>query len=222
MTTYAQDLFSLEKRSFFVPLSKAWCEQVWAEHKYLVMLASYRDYKEIVQAFKEQIQLARQQDSKDWTAFADWLCSRLEQIQELAVDRANAQNALTHAAGHLRGKLAAEETGSWHLLLSKDWRSAWRMLFLLAMERGDEYLKQSRLFSPECPVANTWVRVRGKDYFIRKHQDNWHVLSVEQVAREVTDCKVSKLVEYRLMAQLEELTNPLEIYEKCSLTSVGV
>lgn len=215
MTTYAQDLFSLEKRSFFVPLAKAWCEQVWAEHKYLVMLTSYRDYKEIVQAFKDQIQLSKQEQSRDWTAFADWLCSRLQEVKQLPANKENARNALSHAIGHLRGKLTAEETGSWHLLLSEDWEQAWKTLYLLAMERGDEYLKNSRLFSPECPVANTWIRVRGKDWFIHKPQDEWVILTAKQVVKEVACCKVSKLVEYRLMAQLEELTNPLESYEKC-------
>ncbi|MGD8190848.1 DUF1722 domain-containing protein [Brevibacillus ginsengisoli] len=215
MTTYAQDLFSLEKRSFFVPLSKTWCEQVWAEHKYLVMLTSYCDYKEIAQAFKDQIQLSKQQASRDWTAFADWLCNRLEEVKQRPVEEENARNALTHAIGHLRGRLSEEEAGSWHLLLSDDWKRAWKTLFLLAMERGDEYLKESRLFSPDCPVANIWVRVRGKDWFIHKSQADWVILTAEQVVQEVADCKVSKLVEYRLMAQLEELTNPLEIYEKC-------
>lgn len=205
----------MEKRSFFVQLSRAFCEQLWAEHKYLVMLASYRDYQEIVHAFKERVQLSRETGNKDWTDFADWLCNRLQEIKRQSTDEGNARNALAHAFGHLRGKLAEEESGSWHLLLSGDWKEAWTTLFLLAMERGDEYLKRSRLFAPDSPTAHVWLRVRGKDWFIQRDEGNWKVLSVEEVANEVKDCKVNKLVEYRLMARLEELTNPLEMYEKC-------
>lgn len=195
-------------------LSKSWCEQVWAEYKYLIMLSSYQTYKEIVQAFKDQNQRVKETGNRDWTQFADWLYDKLLECEDGLIDEGNARNALSHAFGHLRGKISPVENGSWQLLLSTDVESAWKVLFLLAMERGDDTLRRSRLFSPSCPTSNVWISYRGKDLFIKKSKDNWEVLTREEIAEDIADCKVQKLVDYRLMAQLNELTNPLDMYEK--------
>ncbi len=214
-TTCTDGLFSSEKRPFFVSLSRAWCEQVWAEHKYLVMLSSLRAYKEIAEAFKQRIEAARAAKDRDWTGFADELLQRLEEARYAPREEENARHVLSHAFGRLRGQLSAEESGRWHVLLSHDWREAYRRLFLLAMERGDECLKRSRLFAPGAPLGRVWLRVRGRDWFVSRENGEWKVLSAEQVREQVTDCKVAKLVAYRLFAQLDDLTNPLDAYELC-------
>lgn len=197
-----------------VTLSKNWCEQVWVEYKYLIMLHSYSTYQEIVQAFKVQNQRAKETGNRDWTQFADWLCDKLQECEVDLIDEGNARNALNHAFGHLRGKVSPVENGSWQLLLSADVENAWRVLFLLAMERGDDTLKRSRLFSPTCPTSHVWISYRGKDLFVKRREGNWEVLTREEIADDIADCKVQKLVDYRLMAQLNELTNPLDMYEK--------
>ncbi|WP_255298447.1 DUF1722 domain-containing protein [Brevibacillus dissolubilis] len=216
LMTYADnnDLFSSEKRSFFTSLSKAYCEQIWAEHKYYVMMISYRLYKEIAQDFKEQLKLTKETKSRDWTEFATALINKLEQVKAASIDEDNARNALSHAFGHLRGEVSQEESGVWHLFLATSRQEAHRMLFVLGMEHGDEYLQRSRLFAPDAPVSHAWIKQRGKEYFIRHRAGEWDVLTPEEVRADIDDYKLNKLVDYRLFAQIDDLTNPLDIYDR--------
>ncbi|QDX91378.1 DUF1722 domain-containing protein [Brevibacillus laterosporus] len=208
------DLFSSEKRFSFSTISKAWCEQIWAEHKYWVMMRCYQKYKQISQAFRDQLKLTRETGEKDWSSFAEHLLHELQEIRQLPIDSGNACNALSHAFGHLRGKISEQESGSWHVLLQWSWEEAYRMLFLLTVEYGDDCLSRSRLFSPDVPISHTWIRFRGKDLFIEKNSGRWNILEPHEVWERVGVYHVSLLTNYRLLANLGGIVHPLAHYDQ--------
>lgn len=190
-----------------------WCEQVWAEHKYLIMLGSYRDYRQIATLFQEQLRTGGGQ--QQWEAFANQLLQELTALRTVEVDAGNAQNALSHAFGHLKKQVTIEESIRWHAMLDEDWRRAWEELFSLAMSHGDPYLKRSRLFSPQAPAGHVWLRWKKQDWLVQKHIGQLErVLSTEEVRNQLPDLTEDQKVEYRLTARLGSMTSPLEIYEK--------
>lgn len=213
VNTLTSDLFSSEKRPFFQSLSKAWCEQVWAEYKYLVMLKSYRCYEDISQAFNAQIEREKTSGNRCWSVFTEELSAFLTQVRALPDDPGNARNALLHVFGHVRDHLSADERKEWLALLEKDWKQAYDRLFVYAMLHGDEYLQRSRLFAPHAPLANVWVRCQGENWFIRQCKCGWEVLSPQEVAQELNDHRVERLAAFRLAARLGHLVQPLELYQ---------
>ncbi|AUM66799.1 MULTISPECIES: DUF1722 domain-containing protein [Brevibacillus] len=212
--TCQNDLFSSEKRFSFSLVSKAWCEQIWAEHKYWVMMRCYQKYKQISQAFRDQVKTSRETGERDWSIFAEQLLHEFQKMRKLPIDSGNACNALSHAFGHLRGKLTEQESGSWHVLLQRNWEEAHRILFLLTMEYGDDYLSRSRLFSPEAPSSHTWIRFRGKDFFIAKDLGQWKILEPWEVWERVGVYQVNLLTKYRLLANLGGIVHPLAHYDQ--------
>lgn len=214
VNTSTSDLFSSEKRSFLQSLSHAWCEQVWAEHKYLVMAKSYRCYQDISQSFNAQLAREKTSGNRCWSVFTEELSAFLTQVRALPEDEENARNALMHAFGHLSSRLSAVERDEWLALLENDWKRANEELFVLAMQYGDEYLQQSRLFTPDVPLANVWVRCKGESWFIHQKESGWEVLSPQEVAAELTDHRVERLGHFRLAARFGNLVQPLELYQQ--------
>ncbi|MGE5704110.1 MAG: DUF1722 domain-containing protein [Clostridia bacterium] len=234
------DLFSSEKRSFctekqadatrdglgdpnekpakaaFDTLTRAWCEQVWAEHKYWVMLKSYRLYKDIAQLFKAQHEREKTNGNRSWAILTEELSAFLTQVQSLPIDEKNAVNALQHAFGHISDALTEAERKEWLALASIDWKQAYDKLFVLAMEHGNDYLQRSRLFSPDVPLTNVWVRCKGTSWFIRHNESGWDVLSPEEVLAELEEGghRVEQLAAFRLAAKLGPLVQPLEQYQQ--------
>lgn len=192
---------------------RAWCEQVWAEHKYLIMLSSYRHYRQVAIRFQEQM---RQTDSSsDWTAFADHLLADLEKWRSELYDEGNAKNALAHAAGHLKRQLPPEEAAKWRQLLHSDWRAGWEALFPLAMQYGDSYLKRSRLFAPDAPAGHVWIRWKKADWLVIKENGEPCVLvSAEEIRPLLPEMTEMELEQSRLIARLGNKTSRLEIYDK--------
>lgn len=214
ITTCTNDLFSLEKRFSFSSISKAWCEQIWSEHKYWVMLRSYRRYKELSKAFRLQNQEARINRDHDWTSFASYLLDQFEEIGQIAVEEESARNALQHVFGHINNKVTQQESGSWHLLLATNWQEAYRILFLLATEHGDENIVRSRLFSTGCNSSHTWVRFRGKDWFVSRQETGWSVLSQDEVRERINPYQVQDLIHYRLIVEMDGRLCLLPTYEQ--------
>ncbi|RNB85895.1 DUF1722 domain-containing protein [Brevibacillus fluminis] len=214
VTTSTSDLFSSEKRSFLQSLSRAWCEQVWAEHKYLVMAKSYRCYQDISNAFKAQTEREKTSGNRCWSVFTEELSAFLTQVRALPEDEGNTRNALLHAFGHLSSKLTDEEREEWLRLVETDLKLANERLFLFAMEHGDEYLQQSRLFAPDVPLANVWVRCKGESWFIHQKESGWEVLSPQEVGAELGSHRVDRLAHFRLAAQLGNLVQVLTLYQE--------
>lgn len=191
---------------------RRWCEQVWAEHKYLVMLHSYREYRTIAEAFR--MQMARAGDHPQWEAFAKGLLERLTSIYNTEIYEGNAKNALAHAFGHVKRRRTAEEAAEWNRLLHEDWRVAWVELFPLAMTYGDRYLQNSRLFAPTAPIGHVWIRFEKQDWLVMKNETESVRLSVHEVCSRLPVMTEADKADYRLIAKLGNLTKTLEIYEK--------
>ncbi|KZE53965.1 hypothetical protein AV540_06970 [Brevibacillus parabrevis] len=197
---------------------KTWCEKVWAEHKYLVMLHSYRDYRSIAQSFRKQLHSS--ESTRSWEAFSRELLSTIAEVYKKDVDAGNAKNALAHAFGHLKRQCSAEESEVWTKLLATDWQKAWEALFSLAMRHGDPYLKSSRLFAPTAPIGHAWIRWNKQDWLILDAKEKTVLLSDSDVGNKLPQLTEAEKVEYRLIARLGSMTSPLEIYEKLLVRGV--
>ncbi len=207
--TTVSDLFSLEKRSFFHSISRAYCEQLWAEHQYLVMLHSDRHYQEIAESFRHKAT-----GEGDWSAFAETLLAQIAESSAIAITPDRARNALSHAFGHVREHLTATQRDHWLELVQTDWQDAWRCLFTFAMQYGNADLQRSRLFAPEAPPGDVWVAVQGECWFVRHVHGIWTVQSPVEVKQELGDHKVGSLLEYRLLAKLNDSIELLDSYDE--------